>query len=519
MGYKFLALQKYFIAPHSYQQKLRVLHRRYARLFLEKAKKLKGAMIKVGQFISTRVDVMPLEYTETLSELQDSVPPVSVDVIRQRIVAELEREPEEVFAEFSPTPIASASLGQVHEARLRNGQRVAVKVQYPDIDRIIEMDLKALKLALWLLKRHLRHIDFQPVFEEFSRFLREELDYIHEAHNAERFLKNFAGSKDIIIPRVIWDYTTRKVLTLEFLEGKRITDYIAESSDPELRSKVAYILCDSFVKQIFVHQFFHGDPHPGNILVQDSGRVALLDFGLCKELPPEVTTALKHYATAVVAYDADGVARAAREIALIYSPEDQRRLRDVVSKIFTHFGQMSPKEFKNARIVSTVGNMLHDFFSEARTLRIPNDLIVLSRTTGILEGLAAQLDPSVNLIQMSKPHIKRYLREEDSSLRSLLGNLREILTALITLPNLMKEYYSRANAGSLESRMEVSNLESAGDKVLQASRLLALSILLGISASVYVLCSWRGNVVGEAVSAGIGFGVFLLFLRNFFRST
>ena len=218
LSYKFLGFKKPFSREESFRQKQKKLHQKNA----ESATSLKGVLIKIGQFLSARVDFLPDEYTEVLSKLQDQIPPADFNIIKNRLIEELGEEPSIIFKSFNEEPIAAASLGQVHEAVLKNGDRVAVKIQYPKIEDIVKADLKALKWIVKFLRKQFKDINFDVLIEEFSRILNDELNYIHEGRNAEIFNDNFSDDKDIIVPKIYWEYTTLKVLTLQYVEGIKL---------------------------------------------------------------------------------------------------------------------------------------------------------------------------------------------------------------------------------------------------------------------------------------------------------
>ncbi|MGH7255882.1 MAG: ABC1 kinase family protein, partial [Nitrospirales bacterium] len=244
------------------------LHRRTARHFVRTATRLGGVLIKVGQFLSTRVDVLPEAFTEELAKLQDRVPPVDYPVIRARLREELGQDPETVFIHFVPTPLAAASLGQVHEAMLPNGARVAVKVQYPAISELVETDLRALGWATKLLQWWVPTIRFDLLHQEFCHLLSQELDYLQEGRSADTFRANFSGDPRIVVPRIFWEFTTPRVLTLEFIDGIKITNVEELTAKGVSLPALARLVVDAYMVQLLEHRFFHGDPHPGNLFVQ-----------------------------------------------------------------------------------------------------------------------------------------------------------------------------------------------------------------------------------------------------------
>ena len=296
--------------------------RRIARSFRELAVRMGGVLIKVGQFLSSRLDVLPREITAELSDLQDEVGAEAFEAIREVVEAEFGAPLAERFEVFDPLPLASASIGQVHRARLRPGASdapptgsVVVKVQRPNIEEIVEADLAAIKVAGGWLRRFRsvrRHANVPALIEEFSRALYEEIDYLHEGENAVRFARNFAARPEVVVPAVLWTHTTRRVLTLQDVGAIKITDYAAIEAAGVDRASVADKLLDVYLKQVFEDGFFHADPHPGNLFVQPAARAAraeewklvFVDFGMTGTIAADSFAALREGLLAIGTRDA-----------------------------------------------------------------------------------------------------------------------------------------------------------------------------------------------------------------------
>ena len=269
------------------QRRWQRFHRQSAESVYETAVDLRGLILKGCQYLGARADLMPREWVEVLSRLQDRVPPHGIRVVRRIVERELGRPLGEVFARFEQQPIASASLAQVHEAELLDGRRVAVKVQYPEIARLMRSDLANLRALFRTIDLLEPDFDLSPLVEEFGRQIPRELDFLAEAANAERIRQIFAARTDVHVPAVHRELTTRRVLVMEFADGIKITDRRALEAAGVDRERVLLNLATAYADQILVHGFFQADPHPGNLLVDPDGpRLVLLDFGLAKELPP-----------------------------------------------------------------------------------------------------------------------------------------------------------------------------------------------------------------------------------------
>ncbi len=284
LGYKAITLAEQRRVIKDAARRRSSHHTWSARRLYDLAVSRQGLLIKFGQIIGSRPDLIPDEYIEVLSRLQDQVPPKSFKMIRRAVERELRRTLEDVFSEFAEEPIAAASLAQVHKARLKDGRLVAVKVQYPGIQEIVENDLRNIRFLLRILAVFERNLDFTPLIEEISHNVPLELDFVNEGHNAEMIAANFSGRDDVIVPEIVWEYGTQRLLVMEYLDGIKITDVQAMESagiDPQA---VGQLVIDAYCEQLYLHGMFHADPHPGNLFVQPGPKLIMLDFGLCRKL-------------------------------------------------------------------------------------------------------------------------------------------------------------------------------------------------------------------------------------------
>ncbi|MBI3611253.1 MAG: AarF/ABC1/UbiB kinase family protein [Nitrospirae bacterium] len=465
------------------------LHQRKADRLCRTAIDLKGILIKLGQFLSARVDLLPDEYTRTLARLQDSVPPDDFASIRQRLRDELGKNPDEVFAAFNETPIAAASLGQVHEAVLKDGRRVAVKVQYPGIRRIVEADLRAARWASWFLQRFLHRIRLDILYEEFSRILHQEMDYIQEARNAERFHRNFDGDDRIVVPNVIWDYTTPHVLTLEFVEGIKITEFeTIRAAGVELPA-LARLLMESYMIQLFAHRFLHGDPHPGNLFVRP-GRtpgggpvLVFVDFGLMQPLSPAMREGIKTTVGGIIDRDISRIVQGLFDLGFIDRTGDRRAIEQVATFFIEKYRDISPKAFREIG----VGDIAHDLeqiFSVSSAVQIPNNFILIWRTLGMLNGINSKLDPNLNIIELAKPYAVSFIRAEESWLDRLWKTGREVGGSLVSLPKALETFLVMANRGEFKTRMSSDDVTGA---LLKLHRLVFRAILGALLLALLVV--------------------------------
>lgn len=378
--------------------------RRNAALLYRRILSLRGLFIKVGQFLSLRVDLLPRAYIRELSKLQDQIPAAPFPVVRERVETELGKPLEEVFESFEPMPIAAASLGQVHEARLKDGRRVAVKVQYPGIETIVHTDIEILRLILKWYSLWRREFQSTILLDEFRQHVDMELDYIQEGKNAERIARNFAQDPRVVAPQVYWPFCTSKVLVLEFIDGIKITDKERLAAAGHDLKAVSVLLMDAYFRQIFRDGFFHADAHPGNIFVLPGPRLALLDFGLSKEMDPKFLPNFVGLAAAIYQKDARRAADHFRELGLrvVDQKEDTflefaeflvRNMDDVIYK--------NPKKIDYQSLLTQILEMIR----EHPVVAIPSDFVLLGRVLGQLSGIGRQLGVDVQLDQVLLPHL------------------------------------------------------------------------------------------------------------------
>jgi len=401
-------------------------HRRRAVKFRETSVKLGGVLIKLGQFFSTRVDVMPPEYIEELAKLQDTVPPVDFAEIKQLIEAEFKKPLAEVFPQFTKEAWAAASLAQVHMATLPNGQEVAVKVQRPDIDRLADIDLATFSYLMEGLDRFTRvgqQVDIGLIVAEFAKTLGDELDFMREAANAERFKSNFADDKLIYVPKVYWEYTTTKVLTLERVHAIKINDYQALEKAGINRKAVARCVVESYLKQVLEDGFFHADPHPGNLFVTQGAEgpvVTYVDFGMVGEVTPPMKQAFREAMIAIGQRDVDKLVDALRVLGFLRPGANVQAVKKAIQWLFDNYRAVSAQTLNFKQIEELHEDILQ--ILRDQPLMVPAQFAFLGKTVGSMIGLATGLDPEFDIIEVTKPYVQKMISQATKDWPNLILN-------------------------------------------------------------------------------------------------
>jgi predicted unusual protein kinase regulating ubiquinone biosynthesis (AarF/ABC1/UbiB family) len=474
-----------------------------ARRFHGLAVRLGGLMIKVGQFMSSRLDVLPPEITKELEGLQDEVPPVDFAAIRALAEAELGVPLGRAYEWVDEVPLAAASLGQAHRARLTPADAahadfadVVVKVQRPGIDAVVDTDLAALRrVARWLSRVGVvrDHVDLPALIEEFAQTSRDEIDYLHEAQNGERFAENFADDDRVAVPRIAWERSTRRVLTLADVTAIKINDVPglrAAGIDPaEVATEFATVMFD----QLFVDGFFHADPHPGNIFVTPiaptrendrAWRFTFIDFGMMGEVPDGLRHGLQRLIIAVASRNSRQMIDSIRGVGMLLPSADTAELERAMTALFARFGgmgfaelqQVDPREFRDFAV---------EFGDVVRSLpfQLPENFLLIVRAISLTSGMCSSLDPQFNIWNAVEPYAAQLLRDERGGMVEAVGReAASVAGVLARLPRRLDDLATRIEEGrvSIESpRLDarLRGLERLGRRVLSA--VLFAGLLIG----------------------------------------
>jgi predicted unusual protein kinase regulating ubiquinone biosynthesis (AarF/ABC1/UbiB family) len=489
--------------------------RRAAVRFRALALSMGGLMIKVGQFLSARMDVLPPVITKELADLQDEVPAEDFAAIRAQAEAEFGQPLSDLYAWVDETPLAAASLGQVHRARLRESDAgasgfadVVVKVQRPHIEQVVEVDLAALRRVGGWLQRYKpvsRRADVPALVEEFATTTRAEIDYLAEAGNAGTFAAQFAVDPGVRAPRVVPGRTTRRVLTLEDVSAIKISDYEAITAAGIERPQVAHRLLDAYLQQIFDDGAFHADPHPGNLFVtplpgtDEAGHpdwaLTFIDFGMMGRVPDTLRTGLREVLLAVVTQDGERLVRSFSTLGVLLPGTDLKRVELATVQLFDRFGGMTVsdlKEIDRAELLS-FGLQFQELLLEL-PFQLPENMLLIGRSVAILSGMCTGLDPDFNLWAAISPYTSKLVAAEGTSTaRTVLSEATKILGVAIGLPRRVDRVLTQMERGEFAVRtplldLRVRRLERATDRqtlgLIFAALLVSGSILHGSDSTL-----------------------------------
>ncbi|VVB86172.1 protein kinase UbiB [uncultured archaeon] len=488
--------------------------------------KLGVTFVKFGQILSTRYDLVPEEYINELAKLQDEVPPFGYEEAKKVVEKEFGKNLDEIFLSFNPEPIAAASIGQVHRAKLLGGEDVAVKVMRPGVEKQIEVDLTIMMSLAKFAEKHIRESKFfNPVgfVEEFSRIIRQETDYAHEAQNARRFYDNFAGSATVIIPKVYDEYVSKHVLTQEYSDGIRLSD-IARIEEAGLdKKKISTDIANAYLKMIFDDGFYHADPHPGNILVTREGKIVFLDFGMAGYVDPELREWLANLIIAIQRNDAGFLIEALTEMGLVVEGGESPMFRMKLEELINHYYGMSSKFIDPIRFLRD----LIDILIKSRG-KIPANIMLLSKTLVIRDEIARNIDPEHNFAELVEPYVKKLVEERISPsyiLKETARTIWDFARLAKAFPRRLNNILSKAEKGTMKFELEHRGFEALVEEMDITSNRLSFSLIISaliVGSSIIITTNTPPRFFGVSflgmfgffIAGVLGFGLVISILRS-----
>jgi ubiquinone biosynthesis protein len=468
--------------------------------------------VKFGQLLSTRPDVVPPDIIAELRSLQDDVRPFPFADVERTIQEELDQPIERLFVEFEETPLAAASIGQVHRATLPNGRRVVVKVQRPNAPRQIEADLALLYQAARLAKERIRALDFidaNEIVDEFARSIRQELDYRAEGRNAEAFHRNFAGHPHVVVPKVYWSYTRARVLTLEYLDGVQLADLDVERWTLDQRRRLAYLIAEAWMTMIFRHGFFHGDPHPANIMVLSPERIGLVDFGLSGKLTDEDMSKLTRLFIDAANENITALPKRLADLGVRYPKEREEEFVNRLTELYHRYYGASLSEIDPIQVIREAFGLIY-----AMNLRLPTRFVMLDKAIATLGSVGIELYPDFNVFEVAKPYARELLVERFTPRRIAARARREgwkLAGMAADLPYQIHETLEQVRDGQIEVGFVHKGLDELMAKmdVLINRVVIALVVTGGLigSSLIGIFAKTGPHVLGLHVISVLGFGM------------
>ena len=445
--------------------------------------------VKLGQILSTRPDILPPNYIKALTALQANVPPVSWEAIEILLSQELGQPIESVFSKINQQPIAAGSIGQIHRATLTTGEEVAIKVQRPGIDKIVEQDISLIKgvAELVSLTDFGENYDIVELADEFSQAIKAELDFTKEADYTDKIRNNLSESRwfdteQLVIPKVYWEVTSEKILVLEWLHGKPILE--ADLSIPESRKsiekrkqEITTLLFRAFFQQLYLDGFFHADPHPGNIFYLDNGKIAIIDCGMVGKLDPRTQQILTELLLAIFDLDAQGCTQLTIELSQGGKAESLERLRNDYEQILRKYYDLSLSQFNFSEVVYEILQI-----ARKNKLKVPGNLGLYAKCLANLEGAARQFNPQINLFDEIKPLMTDLFRRQligDTPLQTSLRTVLDLKSIYLKTPRQVDILLDRLSSETLQWNLRLKELEPLRRSVDSSANRLSFSIVLG----------------------------------------
>lgn len=460
------------------------------RLLMEE---LGPTFIKLGQLLSIRRDLVPEPIASELEKLQDEVTPISGTAIQQIIEEEFGAPSEAIFQSFDSVCLAAASVGQVHQAVLKTGETVAVKVRRPHIESRVETDLEILQDLTRIIEQHYdwaKHYQLSDIVDELAEAIRHEMDYTHEARNTERIKRQFEGSEEIVIPKVYWDYSTKRVLTTSYIHGKKFSDLKGLGTEQHNRKKLAKRLVDSFLSQVLISGVYHGDPHPGNLFFLPGERIAYIDFGQIGVLNSEMKRNFASLIIGLMRRDTDMLVHTVCRMALAPDDINEVRLHEDLDILRDKYSDIPLSQIN-------IGDAITDLFNTTQKHRIPipKDYTLLGKALITLEGIITDLDSELSLIQLAEPFGQKLLLERFNPgvvVSKLWDELTDFTTMVFRLPRQLRQTLQKIDKGQVRFEMGLPKMEHLMSRLDRVGNRIAFSIIF-LAASIILV----GLIIGQ----------------------
>lgn len=495
------------------------LHNKWEKLRLV-CEELGPSFVKFGQILSNRPDLLPIELVKEFEKLQDRVPPVPANEARNVLESELKKSVEVLFASFEPEPFASASIAQVHKAVLKTGEKVAVKIQRPNIQEIIVEDIRVMYTLAGIFERRipsLKAFDPQGLVRHFEESILYELDFIHESINLQRFYSNLEEDKKnggVRCPKVHQNFTTKKVLTMEFVNGIKISDYKKLKESGHDRKKIAEQLAVSYIKQVFEYGFFHADLHPGNILVMPSGQLCLLDFGLMGSIMPRDIEMFGRLFVAVKDKDIKLIIRSLQQMSGEFAVKDMRHLEYTINEFVQSYNATTVHSNEMSHVLLELRDIIVD-----HGLSFPSHFFLLARSMVTLEGVVHSMDPDLDLMGLARPYMRRIVARKLNPLdwgKKIFNTFYEFGTHMEDFPRDLKNAIRRINSGKINVNLNHSGIDPMVHTMNRITKQVVSAVLIAglIIGAVQLIINdvgplwWDLSAMGLV---GIGIALFLAY--------
>jgi len=519
----YFKLRKSIIPKYKEKDLERVTAAHRLRLALEE---LGPTFIKLGQILSVRPDLIPIEMVEEFQKLQDEVPSFNIEKVHEIVEREFGKKTEELFKHFDDKPIAAASIAQVHGAITFDNKQVVVKIQRPDIKHVIETDISILNEIATLIQRYIPETElYEPVeiVEEFAKTIRKELDFIREGRNIDRFGRNFEHDYTVYVPKVYWELSSDQIITMERINGIKASDFNKLDRQGLDRKKIAYNGGIASLEQVFIHGFFHADPHPGNIFILDDNVIAPIDYGMMGSIDDELRLALGEILTGIVKKDVNRIIKIFYNLNLLNDNTDDRGLRVDLTDFLERYYQIPLSKLDMRRIINEFIEITRQY-----KIKLPSDLTMMGKALIITEGWGRRLDPDFDLISMATPYVKKLLlRKLDPRrhLDSFVDMIEDFNHLIKIFPSEMKSILEKIKRGQLTIKFEHQRLENLIRDLDKASNRLSFSMIIAaiIIGSSMIVQLDKGpllfgfpiiGIVGYLIAALLGLWLVIAIIRS-----